>query len=452
MARSLSIQITKFNNLSHIALLLGAFMSFADLVFDITMINEYMGYDMNSAIATIVTVLLSLFLQCVVVYVTHKKRKRVEILREMFYVLTFIKPGVDVYRVVTKQPQPAGASLTPLDEMIYLRGIELFSECIPGCLIQTTAFVMVKQTNIAGLSLGTSILTAAFISASMSIEKDANRECRKRFPNFYGFIPLDSLWRSVAVCLLVFLIAFAQLSAKVFACALCSAESITVLAIYLVVDVCILYAFKIIRNDFLYWIPTKNMVGSVLLAMLARLTFKWSLDFTAVLQARHPYELGGAYFAFTMISTPIVCLYFGYRYLEYVEGEDVQDDLNYVFAKEQVYGGIGGLIILQVFSISMFLRLIDPQFRSTFTSFKTGGQHVVLTFQTTTNERAKIGVFNNHRSLWRVIEGDVKKWLNENLVIWIRDRPPWFNSGARAMILDEFVENPEMLRRITLWE
>ncbi|GMH79460.1 hypothetical protein TL16_g08152 [Triparma laevis f. inornata] len=359
MARSLSIQITKFNNLSHIALLLGAFMSFADLVFDITMINEYMGYDMNSAIATIVTVLLSLFLQCVVVYVTHKKRKRVEILREMFYVLTFIKPGVDVYRVVTKQPQPAGASLTPLDEMIYLRGIELFSECIPGetgededdhdaavdefltprfagCLIQTTAFVMVKQTNIAGLSLGTSILTAAFISASMSIEKDANRECRKRFPNFYGFIPLDSLWRSVAVCLLVFLIAFAQLSAKVFACALCSAESITVLAIYLVVDVCILYAFKIIRNDFLYWIPTKNMVGSVLLAMLARLTFKWSLDFTAVLQARHPYELGGAYFAFTMISTPIVCLYFGYRYLEYVEGEDVQDDLNYVFAKEQV--------------------------------------------------------------------------------------------------------------------
>ncbi|GMH85404.1 hypothetical protein TrVE_jg323 [Triparma verrucosa] len=243
--------------------------------------------------------------------------------------------------------------------MLYLRGVELFAECIPGCLIQAIAYINTNQTTIAALSLMSSLLTAAFISASMTIEKDVVKENRIKNPTFYGFIPLD---------------------------------------------------------------------------------------FTAGFMARHPYEFRGAYFSFTMISTPVVCFYFGSRYLSYVEGEEAKEKLKNIFSSELVYGAIGGLIFLQMVSSFMFLRLIEPKYRSSFLSLKTGSQHVVETFRTATNERAKIGVMNNHRSMWKEIEEDVRVWLNENLEKWIEEEQEWFNEGVRAMVLDDLVDDPELLK------
>lgn len=153
--------------------------------------------------------------------------------------------------------------------------------------------------------------------------------------------------------------------------------------------------------------------------------------------ARHPYELEGAYFCFTMIITPFICIYFGSRYLSYVEDEEVAEALSYVLTEGEVYGGIGGLIVLQITSFLMFLFLIEDKYRSTFTSFRTGSQHVVGTFENASNERVKIGVMNNHRSLWKVIEGDVRRWLNENLPAWLSEQPEWFDATVRRMVFDD---------------
>lgn len=121
---------------ANLTLIAGAAMSFTDLAFDLVLINEYLGYHVWAAYAIIATVILSLFFQCCVVLISRKGRKKRYILREWFYVVTCVKPGVDAYRVIIKEPIPVGALVSAHDEMLYHRGVEFFTECIPGCLIQ----------------------------------------------------------------------------------------------------------------------------------------------------------------------------------------------------------------------------------------------------------------------------------------------------------------------------
>ena len=72
--------------------------------------------------------------------------------------------------------------------MMYIRTIELFAECIPSVLIQTIAFVDgSERAAAANLSLASSILTAAYIATSISIEKDANASSRRADQTSTGF-------------------------------------------------------------------------------------------------------------------------------------------------------------------------------------------------------------------------------------------------------------------------
>ena len=76
-------------------------MSFFDVACDVLMVREfYLNEQMKSAAATIVTILLSLALQSIVVILQNIKRKRHTVIKELLFVWTFLKPGVDVYRVL----------------------------------------------------------------------------------------------------------------------------------------------------------------------------------------------------------------------------------------------------------------------------------------------------------------------------------------------------------------
>ncbi|GMH91183.1 hypothetical protein TL16_g11982 [Triparma laevis f. inornata] len=188
----------------------GAFLCFFDLICDLVMVREFtMNKQYKSAQATIITLAISLGFQLIIVYggVNMKLRKRV-IVRELLYVILCVKPGIDAYRVVTKKPQVPNTAISPKKEMIYIRGIELFVQCIPGVFVQSIAFVTGQQTAIAAISLFSGLLTAAFISASISIEKDIGAEQRKHQADFCGFLPLKSMVKTCFISVLVLLIAF----------------------------------------------------------------------------------------------------------------------------------------------------------------------------------------------------------------------------------------------------
>lgn len=142
-----------------------------------------------------------------------------------------------------------------------------------------------------------------------------------------------------------------------------------------------MFGYKVFRGDFIYWIPIRNKAGAITVSVLIRLATKVMYDFTGMVHLRHPLELGGAFMSVTIFSTPFVCLYFGPRYLSFVQNNDeVAAQLPQVFSQDEVYGGIGALTALQFVSFLLFLRTINANRLKSFTSFQTGSQYVQSQF------------------------------------------------------------------------
>ncbi|GMH93215.1 hypothetical protein TL16_g12565 [Triparma laevis f. inornata] len=166
----------KYMSFANLVLYFSACLSFIDLLFDIIMVHEYNKSNQKTfANATAALIRVSIGLQLIVAFASHSKQGTFVVLREMLYVVTLVKPAT---------------------------------------IIQVMAVVAGQQSTVAFLSLISSVLTAAFISTSISIEEDVSKECRKHAPHFYGLVPLESILKSVTVCFLVLFTCTCQLSAK----------------------------------------------------------------------------------------------------------------------------------------------------------------------------------------------------------------------------------------------
>lgn len=184
-----------------------------------------------------------------------------------------------------------------------------------------------------------------------------------------------------------------QLTSKVFALSLCTTVNPTTTFIYLLTEIFVCFAIKIFRQDFIYWIPLDNMTVTLLGACLMRLVIKKVLnDFAGLLMTKHPYELGGAYWSFTLFTTPLICLFFGWYYLDYVKDESVQEMPSYTFSSREVYGTILTIIAIQSLSYLVFLNVIDQSYRLSFTSFTTAKQYAKKTFDDAEDPGTKIDV------------------------------------------------------------
>ena len=226
----------------------------------------------------------------------------------MLFVVLLIKPGIDASRVVKKRKRRVNSILDPHTEMLIFKSTELVLEVIPGAIIQAIAFVSGQRSNVATLSLISSLCTAGFISADIAIEKDINKRSRMYAPFFYGIVPLTSVRGAVCISILFLLLSTSQLSLRIFALALCVVESRSIAAAYVGIEVGLMLVIKLIRRDFIYWpaIPNATPLHVVLTSFASRCAVKLIMDFTGMLQARHPYEMGGAYFSFTFLTTPFI--------------------------------------------------------------------------------------------------------------------------------------------------
>jgi hypothetical protein len=368
--------------------------------------------------------------------------------REMIYVLTFVKPGVDAYRVVINAESKVGSVMDPKTEMMFIKGVELFTEAIPGTIIQAFAYLTgSNQSSAAVLSLLISIFTAAFTSTGISFDKDLDKPSRRHTPKFYGYVP-NSTIKKIKVFLLMIVMSACHLSVKALAIALGGVESIRTVFFYLGIDMAIFFAYKLLRKDFWHFVPVHG-VGGIVITTLIRIAVKLITDFTALLHARHPYELGGSYWAFTILSTPIVCFYFGFRYLEYVQSEDGKArELPLVLDATQVYGWIGGIMSLQILTLIYFLRTINRAFIETFYSTMTGNDNSMAYFLDSDDDEQKMNVFTDNRYKWKKIEKEVVDWVNLKIPEWNESQPEWWNARVKAQIPDWVVGDEELLHSI----
>mmetsp|Transcript_31167 Transcript_31167/g.61752 ORF Transcript_31167/g.61752 Transcript_31167/m.61752 type:complete len:193 (+) Transcript_31167:123-701(+) len=154
-----------------------AFLSMSDMVSDIVMVARYYrNNEMSFALASVICLGLNLTFQSVVVFVTHPLGKQV---KEQAIVWTLIKPGVDAHRVSTKAQTQEGDAVDTRSEMTGMRVIEMVTESLPGTIIQAMAIFSTGDLSATPVvSLASSILTSAFISAQLSHEWDSSEENR----------------------------------------------------------------------------------------------------------------------------------------------------------------------------------------------------------------------------------------------------------------------------------
>jgi len=92
-------------------------------------------------------ILTNLALQLVPVIGNYHKKGFMEKLEEVVVTILFIRPIVDAYRVATNHEDDE-VNITRLSELVANKGIELFTEGIPGCVLQL--FVWLTNRDEAG--------------------------------------------------------------------------------------------------------------------------------------------------------------------------------------------------------------------------------------------------------------------------------------------------------------
>jgi len=170
---------------------IGAIISMTDAGTDIYVITTYFQAGLNDKAFILLAMILSnTFLQLSFVLVQYKRKGIRRIMKELLIGLFFLRPAVDAYRVSTNHDD-SSCTVDSLFEMMLNKGIEMFAENIPGCVLQ--CYVWMQSSEKAGqfalLSVFISSMTTGYTSAMMSFDLDVDQVNRKNSPKFFGYIP-----------------------------------------------------------------------------------------------------------------------------------------------------------------------------------------------------------------------------------------------------------------------
>jgi len=204
---------------------LGAILSIMDMITDAGVINKYQASGNTSGANSLIAMIgSSLAAQLLIAYGQNIKKSKWVILREFAFVITFLKPAVDAFRVATGF-EDKDSTVSPLFEMVSGKMIELALESIPGGLLQAYVFInSPEKTMFLLMSILISTLTTGFASAMISYDMDVSVANRKEVPLFYGYIKDSNTERGITFVLLILLAAFHNLSRTIGTALLLSAE------------------------------------------------------------------------------------------------------------------------------------------------------------------------------------------------------------------------------------
>ena len=320
----------------------------------------------------------------------------------------------------------------------FTRCIEMFGESIPSSVLLTYSLLgldAISKTVV--FSIFISACTIAFASTTISVDFDIDPVKRKFAPSFYGFMPDKN--RNL-VFLLMMLMTGAHVLMKVLACSLMLRLNQTMFVLYMGGDMYLYFCYKMLRDDFRYWLKIDSQILSWIVSVLQRFLIKSVTDVTLIAQFRHPFELGGVYWAVNVVLNQLFCFTSVYLYVKYSED-----------ANETIVQGLSILVsFLFVFSMLNFLgflSLIDSKYRRTFFDTQTGKSFAVSNFHEAETDSTKFEIFGHHRSYYHKIEGELKVWLVSDWQVWMDDKPDWFEAAAVASVPSDLLPAPALILR-----
>jgi len=259
---------------------LGALLSIMDMITDAGVINTYRASGKTSEATSLIAMIgSSLAAQLLMTYGQNKKKSKWVILRELAFVVAFLKPAVDAYRVATGY-EDKDSTVNPLDEMVIGKMIELAFESVPGSLLQAYMFInSPEKTMFLLISILISTLTTGFSSAMISYDMDVSVANRKEVPLFYGYIKDGSTERGITFVLLILLASLHNLSRTIGTALLLSVSKELTFGIILA-ELVLYHIYKIVRRDYVVWVVGieggLKWVGAVFFHTI----FKILLDYT----------------------------------------------------------------------------------------------------------------------------------------------------------------------------
>jgi len=276
-----------------------AVLSIIDMITDIVMITKFHAEGRHSfARASTICVSLCLGVQTFIVYGQNAKKSRARQVKEQLILFSLLKPGVDAWRnaTATASNREEGIAIDPKTELTFSRGVELCFESIPGTVLQLAALVHAKENeSMAYFALASSVITAATMSAYISWDWDMNEIMRKEASSFFGYIPKKSLARKVIVAISLFVSSFCCLLVRSLLCVCLAQKGLGVVAAVLVSESVVYFVAKAFVRDLTYWTPHHGVLG-YLFALGGRFISKVLVDWTFLVQARSPIEVGGVGF------------------------------------------------------------------------------------------------------------------------------------------------------------
>ena len=201
---------------------------------------------------------------------------------------------------------------------------------------------------------------------------------------------------------------------------------------------------KAIRGDLWYWIPLHGALGAFV-SFFCRLFAKLLTDWSAVVQFRHPSDIGGAYFSFSLVLTVLIGLYASASYSPDAGEAGAEGKLGKVTVLVLMGIACAGILV----SYATLLLSMKKEYRYTFFSMKTGRKQTQEIFTANDDHERKFKILSKNTKLWKKEIGEeVKSWIGKNLPIWMEEQPEWFTAQKMSVIGDEMVGDPGMLVRL----
>jgi hypothetical protein len=154
---------------------------------------------------------------------------------------------------------------------------------------------------------------------------------------------------------------------------------------------------------------------------------------SSALQFRNPVDLGGAYYAFTMLLNLLIWFVSARVYTTHYEGPGK-------LASTHVYAFFGTLSGLWVVAVIGFLLSINREYVSTFVSFDTGSAYIIRLFsEAEGNDARRVKILDHNIRKWDPIRSEVQSWVKSSYNRWKTEQREWMTEGFIARLPPGFV-------------
>jgi hypothetical protein len=487
--RMAELLITLVSRGVKLRVLICALLSYLDVFSDAVVIRQYFAVgELTAAQASLGFLGANMVFQIALCIIQNFRSPKVMAL-EIVYTLIFLKPILEVLRIVRGEKQKPYHTFSLIAENTYAKAGEVFTQAGPAAFLQMYSLLLVAHpTYVQYLSIVISIATATVTIASMDFNLDTEPKHRLLEPGFYGLVP-DKSGDRAKIFAVMFLNSFTQMAVAVIGTASLAHIDLNIAMGAWCGRFAMMYAVKLARRDLSYYLPIRGLPG-IVLAAFQRPATMFLGDVGLWAYGRHAYEMGvvlwwfgrlwpwlllvgaivlrataPAQLAYTALNTTTAMAevldanasaILGANNTAILSPSAASGTLNAtgnyahstahnpsrahrLLTDPLVLSAVAAvLFVVWLLSLVMFFILAKREYRPSFSTNETAAEYtkrVKWDVQPDERRRAMLLV-KVHPSLARQIAPEARIWIEQNWKRWTKDKPDWFTDRWKRGLPD----------------